>query len=702
MVSSYDELSEAQRDELEQDIIDLNSARQEWAKNPFQNPQGTRLAEEIRLEQKYGFLGEQISSSSLSSRDAITLQTQRSEDLAQRRYATETKGKIDYPTFQKKRAGQIRSGKIISTTQGTTSETFYRGVEPLLFSKGIAENLRGITQTKPSGAVILPYEKPTLRQKIAGKFRIASEKFSEFGEKFEPNFTEQEELNKPYKYSAIALSNVAIVPKSIAFAGKIATASIAEALDYRKGVISAEIRSSLKQTAKETKKDPLASIVGITSGFVIGGCLSGLKSIKSTPKTLTKIDQQIVSLGKTKPIISYVAEVKPTAVKRVYDVNALAKTTYGKKIISTQNIKGIAISPTQARVYLSESASLSIPKGASILKGRSITELSKNVYAAHKFYSASFKKGKLGKAYLTPAYTEATQIAKISKIRGKLIKKAVNIKEPSQYGLFANVFLRTTPKYNLMASLGKVTNIKNLIKVRGLTYFYKTPKHTLGLQGSLIKNAKGTIQITRQVTKTLPSIIEQKQISSSIAQQIRQPKIIKQIQRQKAIQLTKLKTRQVNVLAQAQQQTQALTLRSLATTATQLKQRTKQGQKQIQITPQIQLTRITPMLATAKAQAQQQRTATRTTTITKTMITPAPITPIVPITNISIITPPLISKIYGGAGGYPILSKIGAKRKYSYTPSLRATLFNIRGKLPKQKKFTGLEIRPITRGFKWY
>ena len=695
MVSSYDELSEAQRDELEQDIIDLNRARQEWAKNPFQNPQGTRLAEEIRLEQKYGFLGEQISSSSLSSRDAITLQTQRSEDLAQRRYATETKGKIDYPTFQKKRAGQIRSGKIISTTQGTTSETFYRGVEPLLFSKGIAENLRGITQTKPSGAVILPYEKPTLRQKIAGKFRIASEKFSEFGEKFEPKFTEQEELNKPYKYSAIALSNVAIVPKSIAFAGKIATASIAEALDYRKGVISAEIRSSLKQTAKETKKE--VNYEDFEKLDLRVAQIKKVEDIENADK-LYKLTIDVGELGKR----TICAGIKPTAVKRVYDVNALAKTTYGKKIISTQNIKGIAISPTQARVYLSESASLSIPKGASILKGRSITELSKNVYAAHKFYSASFKKGKLGKAYLTPAYTEATQIAKISKIRGKLIKKAVNIKEPSQYGLFANVFLRTTPKYNLMASLGKVTNIKNLIKVRGLTYFYKTPKHTLGLQGSLIKNAKGTIQITRQVTKTLPSIIEQKQISSSIAQQIRQPKIIKQIQRQKAIQLTKLKTRQVNVLAQAQQQTQALTLRSLATTATQLKQRTKQGQKQIQITPQIQLTRITPMLATAKAQAQQQRTATRTTTITKTMITPAPITPIVPITNISIITPPLISKIYGGAGGYPILSKIGAKRKYSYTPSLRATLFNIRGKLPKQKKFTGLEIRPITRGFKWY
>lgn len=42
-----------------------------------------------------------------------------------------------------------------------------------------------------------------------------------------------------------------------------------------------------------------------------------------------------------------------------------------------------------------------------------------------------------------------------------------------------------------------------------------------------------------------------------------------------------------------------------------------------------------------------------------------------------------------------------AKRKYSYTPSYKALVFGIKGKQPKKAVFSGLEIRPITKKFKW-
>lgn len=44
---------------------------------------------------------------------------------------------------------------------------------------------------------------------------------------------------------------------------------------------------------------------------------------------------------------------------------------------------------------------------------------------------------------------------------------------------------------------------------------------------------------------------------------------------------------------------------------------------------------------------------------------------------------------------------IFAKPNYQYTPSYRALLFNIKGKQPETKVFTGLETRPITKGFSW-
>jgi hypothetical protein len=41
----------------------------------------------------------------------------------------------------------------------------------------------------------------------------------------------------------------------------------------------------------------------------------------------------------------------------------------------------------------------------------------------------------------------------------------------------------------------------------------------------------------------------------------------------------------------------------------------------------------------------------------------------------------------------------GKKARRKYTPSYEALLFGIKGKAPK--RLTGVEVRPITKGFKW-
>lgn len=45
------------------------------------------------------------------------------------------------------------------------------------------------------------------------------------------------------------------------------------------------------------------------------------------------------------------------------------------------------------------------------------------------------------------------------------------------------------------------------------------------------------------------------------------------------------------------------------------------------------------------------------------------------------------------------LGNLKASRKYSYFPSFKAIAFGIKGKMPKVKRFTGLETRPVTKGF---
>jgi len=50
-------------------------------------------------------------------------------------------------------------------------------------------------------------------------------------------------------------------------------------------------------------------------------------------------------------------------------------------------------------------------------------------------------------------------------------------------------------------------------------------------------------------------------------------------------------------------------------------------------------------------------------------------------------------------GGVVKKSKVGSKQRYAYTPSYTALVKGIKGKKPKKKKYTGLELRPITKGW---
>lgn len=63
-------------------------------------------------------------------------------------------------------------------------------------------------------------------------------------------------------------------------------------------------------------------------------------------------------------------------------------------------------------------------------------------------------------------------------------------------------------------------------------------------------------------------------------------------------------------------------------------------------------------------------------------------------------------------GGFPVIPPFGfkgkgrsegyrARREYQYAPSITSILFNVRGKKP-QKTVTGFEIRPVTRGGRWF
>lgn len=103
------------------------------------------------------------------------------------------------------------------------------------------------------------------------------------------------------------------------------------------------------------------------------------------------------------------------------------------------------------------------------------------------------------------------------------------------------------------------------------------------------------------------------------------------------------------------------------------------------------------------AQIPRQDLTTRSIMKTATRLSPPPLIPIIR-------TPPIRGG--GGGGGIPpfklpkpfgldrfvTMGDLGGKRKYSYIPSFKAIVFGIRGKQPKKKSFTGLELRPITGG----
>lgn len=106
--------------------------------------------------------------------------------------------------------------------------------------------------------------------------------------------------------------------------------------------------------------------------------------------------------------------------------------------------------------------------------------------------------------------------------------------------------------------------------------------------------------------------------------------------------------------------------------------------------------------ASISGQVSRQSTKTITTTTT---VTTTPTVPISPPTfdfpPVSTVTPfPLLLKPFAGFSTGARSRKIkGKKRRGKYTPSYEALVFNIKGKQPK--KITGLEVRPIPKGFTW-
>jgi len=106
-------------------------------------------------------------------------------------------------------------------------------------------------------------------------------------------------------------------------------------------------------------------------------------------------------------------------------------------------------------------------------------------------------------------------------------------------------------------------------------------------------------------------------------------------------------------------------------------------------------TTITPISITSPTSS----TSTITTGRGITRIT-NPISPRIP----TISSPPIIPILIppttlGMVGGVVKKSKVGSKQRYAYTPSYTALVKGIKGKKPKKKKYTGLELRPITKGW---
>jgi hypothetical protein len=71
------------------------------------------------------------------------------------------------------------------------------------------------------------------------------------------------------------------------------------------------------------------------------------------------------------------------------------------------------------------------------------------------------------------------------------------------------------------------------------------------------------------------------------------------------------------------------------------------------------------------------------------------------ITTQIIVPPPFIPKLPSPFSDRTSMKNIFGKRTTKYTPSYTAMVFNIKGKAPKGPE-SGLRIRPITKGFKWF
>lgn len=242
-------------------------------------------------------------------------------------------------------------------------------------------------------------------------------------------------------------------------------------------------------------------------------------------------------------------------------------------------------------------------------------------------------------------------------------------------------------------AFGGTRSFKGFLNIKTLAF---EPKNVVRDKGFGITSGNGrSISVTKTISKFAPPITPTfQQQTQSISIQTPVSKIVPPIytttftpQRTQ----TKVKNVQISSPSFTTATTSALASAtksaSVLIPATDLRTKTRQG--------------FSPAIAFKSTQSFKTPTITIQRSITKpvgsfypSITTPTGFlswTPTPPIITIPFVLP------FGGEG-FGFGGDIKASRRYKYTPSFKAIVFNIRGKQPKKTRFTGLEIRPIQAG----